>query len=230
VTTATTGSSLFGATTTPSTSGSLFGTTSATTASAQQSTSNLSQAKANVLEHRPVEELLANWETRVSQQAAIFQKFAGDVVNVDKSLIQAARQIKELSDEHSTIKQKSQHIDSAIKSIWDHQEALGKLLSHIQEELNRDRSSQPNQYSSAGISGAGSGSERAASLWSQVLDIENDVNDLVRDIEAVCGNSSGDGASNGSLAGLMKLIKLHAHSIATLQQQANDTKRAFQGL
>jgi hypothetical protein len=183
----------------------------------------LAQAKANVLEHRPVDELLANWENRIAQQATVFQKFATDVVSVDKQLIQSARRLKELSDEHNVLKQKSQHLDAAIKSVNDHQDALGKLLSHIQDELNRDRAGHASQYASSSLSGAGSSSERAAAVWSQLCDIENEVNDIIRDIERI-GNIEED-AGTGNLTGLTKLIKLHAHSIAALQQQTAETKQ-----
>jgi hypothetical protein len=196
-----------------------------------QGSASLAQAKANLLEHRPIEEVLANWENRISQQASIFQKFASDVVSVDKQLIQSARRLRELSDEHSVIKQKSSHIDSAIKSIWDHQDALGKLLSHIQEELSRDRVSSAVQYSGAVLSATGSASERGAALWSQILDMETEINDIVRDVESISsGTVHSDESSQGSLSSLMKLIKLHAHSIATLQQQTNDTRKTLQGL
>ena len=183
------------------------------------------------MEQRPIEEVLATWEARIANQASIFQKFAGDVVSVDKQLIQSARRLKELSDEHTVIKQKSTHIDSAIKSIWDHQDALGKLLSHIQDELNRDRVSVTTQYSGASLSGTGSASERGAALWSQILDMESEINDIVRDMESISsGSVHTDESSQGDLSGLVKLIKLHAHSIATLQQQTNDTRRTLQSL
>lgn len=175
-----------------------------------------------MLEHRPVDELLASWESRIAQQATVFQKFATDVVSVDKQLINSARRLKQLSDEHMVLKQKSQHIDAAIKSVWDHQEALGKLLTHIQDELARDRSS--NQYAGASLSGAGSSSERAAAVWSQLIDMENDVNDIIKDIDRI-GSGGDDSEVCGNLTGLTKLIKLHAHSIATLQQQTSDIKR-----
>ena len=218
-----TSSSIFGNSATPS--------AGAGTAQGIQGSASLAQAKANLLEHRPIEEVLATWETRISHQASIFQKFAGDVVSVDKQLIQSARRLKELSDEHSVIKQKSAHIDSAIKSIWDHQDALGKLLSHIQDELNRDRTTAPMQYSGAALSGTGSASERGAALWSQILDMETEINDIVRDIESISsGKVHSDESAQGNLSSLMKLIKLHAHSIATLQQQTNDTRKTLQGL
>jgi hypothetical protein len=170
-----------------------------------------------------VDELLANWEGRISQQASVFQKFASDVVSVDKQLIQSARRLKELSDEHSVLKQKSQHIDAAIKSVWDHQEALGKLLSHIQEELSRDRSAHASQYSGSSLSAAGSSSERAASVWSQISDLESDVSDIIRDIDRI--GSGGADEACGNLAGLTKLIKVHARSIVSLQQQATELKQ-----
>ena len=174
---------------------------------------------------------MANWENRISQQASIFQKFASDVVNVDKQLIQSARRLKELSDEHSVIKQKSSHIDSAIKSIWDHQDALGKLLSHIQDEINRDRSTSGAQYPGGAMSGTGSASERGSALWSQILDMETEVNDIVRDIESInSGTVNSDESCQGNLSGLVKLIKLHAHSIATLQQQTNDARKTLQSI
>ena len=196
-----------------------------------QTSASLAQAKANLLEHRPIEEVLANWENRISQQASIFQKFASDVVSVDKQLIQSAQRLKELSDEHSVIKQKSGHIDSAIKSIWDHQDALGKLLSHIQEEINKDRSTGVAQYPGAAMSGTGSASERGSALWSQILDMETEVNDIVRDIESInSGTVNSDESCQGNLSGLVKLIKLHAHSIATLQQQTNDARKTLQSI
>ncbi len=154
----------------------------------------------------------------------MFQKFATDVVSVDKQLIQSARRLKELSDEHNILKQKSQHIDAAIKSVNDHQEALGKLLSHIQEELTRDRAAHASQYAGSSMSGTGSSSERAAAVWSQICDLENEVNDIIKDIERA-GTVEDEGSTSGNLAGLTKLIKLHAHSIATLQQQTNDMKQ-----
>jgi hypothetical protein len=128
--------------------------------------------------------------------------------------------LKELSDEHSVLKQKSQHIDSAIKSVWDHQEALGKLLSHIQEELSRDRSA---QTAGSSLSGAGSSSERAAAVWSQISDLESDVNDIIRDIDRI--GSGGEDDGTGNLAGLTKLIKVHARSIVALQQQTGQLKQ-----
>lgn len=177
-----------------------------------------------MLEHRPVDELLSNWEGRISQQASVFQKFASDVVSVDKQLIQSARRLKELSDEHTVLKQKSQHIDAAIKSVWDHQEALGKLLSHIQEELTRDRSAHTSQHAGSSLSGAGSSSERAAAVWSQISDLESDVSDIIRDIDRI-GASPGEEDGCGNLAGLAKLIKLHARSIVSLQQQTSELKQ-----
>lgn len=179
-----------------------------------------------MLEHRPADELLANWENRIAQQATVFQRFATDVVSVDKQLIQSARRLKELSDEHNVLKQKSQHIDAAVKSVNDHQEALGKLLSHIQDELSRDRTAHASQYAGSSMSGAGSSSERTAAVWSQLVDLENEVNDIVRDIEKV----GTDEDCGGNLTGLTKLIKLHAHSIATLQQQTADIKQNLPSL
>jgi chromosome segregation ATPase len=172
--------------------------------------------KANVLEHRPIDEVLASWEHRVAQQAGMFQKFATDVVSVDKQLIQSARRLRELSDEHSVMKEKSQNIDSAIKAVWDHQEALGKLLSHIQDELGREKSS-----GSHGAPG-NTASERAAGLWSQLNDMESEIDDVVSDIERMCSEGTGTASGGGNLTSLVKLIKLHAHSIATVQQQTSD--------
>jgi 4-diphosphocytidyl-2C-methyl-D-erythritol kinase len=163
-----------------------------------------------------VDELLASWENRISQQATVFQKFASDVVSVDKQLIQSARRLKELSDEHNVLKQKSQHIDAAIKSVNDHQDALGKLLSHIQEELSRDRAAHASQYA---LSGSGSSSERAAAVWSQLCDIENEVNAIIKDVERI------GAPEEGNLSSLTKLIKLHAHSISSLQQQTAQIRK-----
>ena len=212
---------MFGAASTPAATGGLFGST--TPAATTAPSAGLSQVKANVLEHRPVDELLASWESRIAQQASVFQKFASDVVSVDKQLIQSARRLKELSDEHTVLKQKSQHVDAAVKSVWDHQEALGKLLSHIQDELSRDRSAHASQYAGSSLSGAGSSSERAAALWSQLMDMETDVDDIIRDIERI-GTGAEEEVCGSNLSGLTKLIKLHAHSIASLQQQTNDIK------
>ena len=143
------------------------------------------------------------------------------MVSVDKQLIQSARRLKELSDDHNVLKQKSQHLDAAIKSVNDHQDALGKLLSHIQDELSRDRAAHAAHYAGTSLSGAGSSSERAATVWSQLCDLENEVNDIIRDVE----RSGSAAAEDGNLSGLTKLIKLHAHSIATLQQQTAEIKQ-----
>jgi phage-related minor tail protein len=59
-------------------------------------------------------------------------------------------------------------------------------------------------------------------VWSQICDLENEVNDIIRDVEKVGSNEED---ASGNLTGLTKLIKLHAHSIATLQQQTNDIKQ-----
>lgn len=143
----------------------------------------MQQAKATVIEHRKVSDLLRVWEERVHKQAQHFDALAGHVVQMDTEIIANAAKVKALKTEHAYLKQRQDKADQSIQQIYEQQDALARLLAGLEESL---RSKLPAEVAAAGDSvQQPRAHQRAKVLAVQLDELDRQTEDLAKETETV---------------------------------------------
>ena len=172
----------------------------------------MSAARQGVLEHRKLDEVLNQWESRMTSQAQIFAKFAETVTSVDHQLIFNSKKMKEISDDFLKVKANSQKVDLEISTVHAQQEALGRLINQIETTLSREKAG----FSTTALPT----SDRLVAVYGQLDDLERNLDDIVAELDRAVDSSS----SNQRISGLVKLISLHQNSIDSLTAQSEELK------
>ncbi|CAL1128813.1 unnamed protein product [Cladocopium goreaui] len=152
----------------------------------QTQSSELQQARATVVEHRKVSDLLRMWEERIHKQAQHFDAFAEQVLRFDTDLIANAAKVKVLREEHAQLKGRQELVDRSLQQIWEQQDSLGRLLSGLVEALRP----QPQQADEAAGSAAAPirSHQRALALTLQLDELERQAEDLARETGKIQSN------------------------------------------
>eukprot|EP00435_Cladocopium_sp_Y103_P028967 s3203_g7.t1 len=226
------GGNLFGATAGQSGGTNLFGAGSASTSAfgagsagvafgASSGGSELQQARATVVEHRKVSDLLRMWEERIHKQAQHFDAFAEQVLRFDTDLIANAAKVKVLREEHAQLKGRQELVDRSLQQIWEQQDSLGRLLSGLVEALWP----QPQQADEAAGSAAAPirSHQRALALTLQLDELERQAEDLARETGKIQSNLYKE-----PLTTVVRVLDAHASALDTMSTQVTAVTQRIQ--
>ena len=200
----------------------MFGAqSSGATFGASSGGSELQQARATMVEHRKVSDLLRMWEERIHKQAQHFDAFAEQVLRFDTDLIANAAKVKVLREEHAQLKGRQELVDRSLQQIWEQQDSLGRLLSGLVEALRP----QPQQADEAAGSGAAPirSHQRALALTLQLDELERQAEDLARETGKIQSNLYKE-----PLTTVVRVLDAHASALDTISTQVTSVTQRIQ--
>ncbi|CAK0909014.1 unnamed protein product [Prorocentrum cordatum] len=208
---------LFGASTSGS-AGALFGASAgAAAAGASAGAGTLQQAKAAVVEHRKVSDLMRTWEERVHKQAQHFESFAAQVMQNDTEIIAYAAKVKGLASEHEKLKNRQERVDTSIQQIWEQQDALGRLLASLEDTL-QTRLPGP----AAGALVPEGAHRRAQVLTAQLDELDRQAEELARETETARSTLYAE-----PLTSVVRVLDAHASALDSIQAQASSLEQSI---
>ncbi|CAJ1354272.1 unnamed protein product, partial [Effrenium voratum] len=205
-------------------SGAAFGSGGAAGFAASASGAELAQARATVVEHRKVSDLMQMWEERIHKQAQHFDAFAEQVLRFDCDLIANAAKVKVLREEHGQLKGRQELVDRSLQQIWDQQDSLGRLLSGMLEALRPQQQQQADE--AAGNAAAPARShQRALQLTLQLDELERQAEDLARETGKVQSNLYKE-----PLTTVVRVLDAHAGALDAISTQVTSVNQRLQDI
>ncbi|CAJ1428877.1 unnamed protein product [Effrenium voratum] len=184
----------------------------------------LAQARATVVEHRKVSDLMQMWEERIHKQAQHFDAFAEQVLRFDCDLIANAAKVKVLREEHGQLKGRQELVDRSLQQIWDQQDSLGRLLSGMLEALRPQQQQQADE--AAGNAAAPARShQRALQLTLQLDELERQAEDLARETGKVQSNLYKE-----PLTTVVRVLDAHAGALDAISTQVTSVNQRLQDI
>ena len=173
----------------------------------------VAQAKAVAVEHRKVEELLRNWEERITAQSTQFARFADQVLQVDTSIIANAGKLRDLSQDTAALRVKQETVDQSIKQLYEQQDSLANLLQGIQDAL-----------AARGPPGSREGTathSKAVMLATQLDEMDKQIETLTKETSTVQ-----EQFYSSPLSTVVQILNHHGNSLDAIEGQADAlTKR-----
>lgn len=161
-----------------------------------------------MVEHRKVTDLLHSWEERIHKQAQHFETFATQILQVDTEIIANAGKVKNLRAEHAQLKSRQEAADQSIMQILEQQDALGRLLTSLQEAL-KAQAPQGNE-----IVRPTQNHHRARVLSVQLDELDRQADDLARETQAVQSALYAE-----PLTTVVRVLDSHASALDSMQSQ-----------
>jgi len=161
-----------------------------------------------VVEHRKVTDLLHSWEERIHKQAQHFETFATQILQVDTEIIANAGKVKNLRAEHAQLKSRQEAADQSIMQILQQQDALGCLLTSLQEAL-RAQTPQGGEAMRPTPN-----HQRARVLSVQLDELDRQADDLARETQAVQSALYAE-----PLTTVVRVLDAHASALDSMQSQ-----------
>ncbi|CAE7239456.1 NUP62 [Symbiodinium sp. CCMP2592] len=183
----------------------------------------LQQARATVIEHRKVSDLLRMWEERIQKQAQHFDAFAEQILRFDTDVIANAAKVKVLREEHAQLKARQELADRSIQQIWEQQDSLGRLLASLTEALR----TQPQQADEAAGSAAAPvrTHQRSLGLTMQLDELERQAEDLARETGKVQSNLYKE-----PLTTVVRVLDAHASALDAIQNQVGSVTQRIHAI
>ncbi|CAE7294558.1 Nup62, partial [Symbiodinium sp. CCMP2456] len=183
----------------------------------------LQQARATVIEHRKVSDLLRMWEERIQKQAQHFDAFAEQILRFDTDVIANAAKVKVLREEHAQLKARQELADRSIQQIWEQQDSLGRLLASLTEALR----TQPQQADEAAGSAAAPvrAHQRSLGLTMQLDELERQAEDLARETGKVQSNLYKE-----PLTTVVRVLDAHASALDAIQNQVGSVTQRIHAI
>lgn len=86
-------------------------------------------------EQRQIADLLKGWEARIRAQASAFESVTKVALEADSEITANTTKVRNMRKEQTEARAKLEVASGTVNQIWEHQEALGNLLTGLQESL-----------------------------------------------------------------------------------------------